>query len=118
MSKLRAPWFIEWRWRIRKIRNEVLECGGLTPLSFRELANSVNNPKRRQAGALLCECPVGGPNIMLAALTSRETDCYSWHDSMVRHTLVDTARSKAKPSALGSLSPETKLPVHLRLIVL
>src|SRR6266436_1302787 len=57
-------------------------------------------------------------NIMLAALTSRETDCYSWHDSMVRHTLVDTARSKAKPSALGSLSPETKLPVNLRLIVL
>src|SRR2546423_3696217 len=55
---------------------------------------------------------------MLAALTSRETDCYSWHDSMVRHTLVDTARSKAKPSALGSLSPETKLPVNLRLIVL
>src|SRR5437899_4307935 len=70
------------------------------------------------AAALLCECPVGGPNIMLAALTSRETDCYSWHDSMVRHTLVDTARSKAKPSALGSLSPETKLPVNLRLIVL
>src|SRR5438270_6521808 len=55
---------------------------------------------------------------MLAALTSRETDCYSWHDSMVRHTLVDTARSKAKTSALGSLSPETKLPVNLRLIVL
>src|SRR5436305_2019131 len=74
--------------------------------------------KRRQAAALLCECPVGGPNIMLAALTSRETDCYSWHDSRVRHTLVDTARSKAKPSALGSLSPETKLPVNLRLIVL
>src|SRR5437588_2822993 len=55
---------------------------------------------------------------MLAALTSRETDCYTWHDSMVRRTLVDTARSKAKPSALGSLSPETKLPVNLRLIVL
>src|SRR5258706_4430600 len=70
------------------------------------------------AAALLCECPCGGPHIMLAALTSRETDCYSWHDSMVRHTLVDTARSKAKPSALGSLSPETKLPVNLGLIVL
>src|SRR5437588_8197358 len=37
---------------------------------------------------------------------------------MVRHTLVDAAHSKAKPSALGSLSPETKLPVNLRLIVL
>src|SRR5436190_5110467 len=54
----------------------------------------------------------------LAALTSRETDCYSWHDSMVRHTLVDAAHSRAKPSALGSLSPETNLPVKLRLIVL
>src|SRR5215471_441888 len=52
------------------------------------------------------------------SLTSRETDCYSWHDSKVRHTLVNAALFRAKPSALGSLSPETNLPVPLRLIVL
>src|SRR5258708_7051456 len=56
--------------------------------------------------------------IMLAALTSRETDCYSWHASKVRHTLVHAAHSRAKPFALGSLSPETNLPIYLRLIVL
>src|SRR5438034_3138008 len=56
--------------------------------------------------------------MVLAASTSRETDCYSWHDSVGRHTLVDAAHSRAKPYALGSLSPETNLPVHLRLIVL
>src|SRR6185295_9699643 len=56
--------------------------------------------------------------MVLTVSTSRETDCYSWHDTRVRHTLVDAARSRAKPSALGSLSPETKLPVKLRLIVL
>jgi hypothetical protein len=55
---------------------------------------------------------------MLAALTLRETDCYSWHDSKVRHTLVYAAHSRAKPFALGSLSPETNLPIYLRLIVL
>src|SRR6266550_3230936 len=55
---------------------------------------------------------------MLATLTLRETDCYSWHDSMVRHTLADAAHSRAKPFTLGSLSPETNLPANLQLIVL
>src|SRR3954463_995132 len=55
---------------------------------------------------------------MLATLTLRETDCYSWHDSMVRHTLADAAPSRAKPFTLGSLSPETNLPASLQLIVL
>src|SRR5262245_40243930 len=72
----------------------------------------------RSATALLCECPVGGPNIVLATSTSRATDCYTWHGSVARHTFVDAAHSRAKPSTLGSLSPETNLPVNLRLIVL
>src|SRR5215210_7628783 len=38
---------------------------------------------------------------MLATLTLRETDCYSWHDSKVRHTLADAAPSRAKPFTLG-----------------
>src|SRR5215471_14860130 len=45
------------------------------------------------------------------------TDCYSWPD-LSRHTLVNAALSRAIPQALGSLSPETNLPVLLRLIVL
>ena len=83
---------------------------------------SVKNPKRRRRYALPAHCYVNvqsaRPNIVLTASTSRETDCYSWHDTMVRHTLVHAAHSGAKPSALGSLSPEANLPVCLRLIVL
>src|ERR1051325_593275 len=81
-----------------------------------------NYPKRRRRFALPVHCYVNvqsaRPNIVLTASTSRETDCYSWHGSMARHTLVHAAQSRAKPSALGSLSPETSLPVCLRLIVL
>ena len=64
---------------------------------------------------LLCECQVvPGSRVLLfsscgSSLTARETDCYSWHDSDGRHTLVDAALSRAIPKALGSLSPETKL---------
>jgi hypothetical protein len=50
--------------------------------------------------------------------TGRETDCYSWHDSSGRHTLVDAALSRAIPKAPGPLSPETNLSAGLRLFVL
>src|SRR5712691_5800972 len=50
--------------------------------------------------------------------TERETACYSWPDSDVRHTLVDAALSRADPKALGSLSPKTNLSAGLRLFVL
>src|SRR5712692_895545 len=56
---------------------------------------------------------------MLHLLFDREsTDCYTWPDRVGRHTLVDAALSRAIPKALGSLSPETNLPVQLGLIVL
>ena len=50
--------------------------------------------------------------------TERETACYSWPDSEVRHTVVDAALSRADPKALGSLSPETNLSAGSRLLVL
>src|SRR4030095_1341101 len=50
--------------------------------------------------------------------TERETDCYTWHDSDDRHTLVDAALSRALPKAPAPLSPETNLPARLRLFAL
>src|SRR6266480_515064 len=37
----------------------------------------------------------------------KETDCYSWHDSMIV-TLSRIRPTRALPQALGSLSPESK----------
>src|SRR5207302_405189 len=59
-----------------------------------------------------CSCS----NDSFFLLQPRETDCYTWHDTMFV-TLSSMRPTRAIPVALGSLSPETKRS-KLRLFVL
>src|SRR6202165_4675461 len=54
--------------------------------------------------------------VVLIVLRPKETDCYTWHDTMFV-TLSSMRPTRAIPVALGSLSPETKRS-KLRLFVL
>src|SRR5450759_3045863 len=54
--------------------------------------------------------------VVLTVLRPKETDCYTWHDTMFV-TLSRMRPTRAIPVALGSLSPETKRS-KLRLFVL